>query len=74
MNSGQWLKKGARALAPGFQQENEAQVNPVTIWGRGGRGKAGFPLPTSQCSWHFASLTHRCFPNISHGYNEDLEN
>lgn len=74
MNTGQRLKKGAQAVAPGFQKENETQVNHGTAWGRGGRGKVGFPLPWSPCSWHFASLTHRCLPNISCGYTEDLDN
>lgn len=31
-----------------FMKENEAQVNHVTIWGRGRRGQEGLPLSRSR--------------------------
>lgn len=31
-----------------FMKENEAQVNHVTTWGRGGRGQEGLPLSRSR--------------------------
>lgn len=31
MNTGQWLREGAQALALGFHKENETQVNHFTI-------------------------------------------
>lgn len=72
MNTRQWPKKGHKLWHPAFKRKKSHRWATL-VWGRGGRGKAGFPLPKSQCSWHFASLTHRCFPNTSHGYTEDSE-